>query len=61
VQHAPEPLVAGEADIFQWLIEASDRPLVHLLVQPLPLGIRTAAGHFIATSRKVYLSIGLRE
>src|ERR1041385_2748707 len=35
VQHAPEPLVAGEADIFQRLIETSDRPLVHLLVQPV--------------------------
>jgi len=35
VQHTPEPLVAGEADIFQRLIETSDRPLVHLLVQPV--------------------------
>src|SRR5580692_2369354 len=35
VQHAPKPLVAGEADIFQSLIETSDRPLVHLLVQPV--------------------------
>src|SRR5882724_363539 len=35
VQHAPKPLVAGEADIFQRLVEASDCPLVHLLVHPV--------------------------
>ena len=35
VQHTPKPLVAGEADILQRLIETSDRPLVHLLVQPV--------------------------
>ena len=33
VQHAPEPLVGYQADIFQRLVEASDRPLVHLLVR----------------------------
>src|SRR5262245_34428275 len=53
MQHALEPLVAGKADIFQRLIETSDRPLIHLLVRPIaavnphdrglitvPLGVR---------------------
>src|SRR5262245_37612524 len=31
MQDAPEPLVAGEAGVFQRLIETNDRPLVHLL------------------------------
>ena len=35
VQHLSEPLVGGEVDIFQRLIETSDRPLVHLLVRPV--------------------------
>jgi hypothetical protein len=35
VKHAPEPLITGEADIFERLIEAGDRPLVHLLVRPV--------------------------
>jgi hypothetical protein len=35
MQHAPEPLVAREADIFQSPIETSDRPPVHHLVQPI--------------------------
>jgi hypothetical protein len=35
VQHASKPLVTGEADIFQRLIETRDGPLVHLLVQPI--------------------------
>src|SRR5262245_55347725 len=35
MQHAPKLLVAGEADIFQRLIETSDRPLVHFLMQPI--------------------------
>ena len=36
VQHASELFVIGEADIFQRLIETGDRPLVHLLVRPVP-------------------------
>src|SRR5262249_42267680 len=52
VQHTTEPLVTGEADILQRLIETSDRPLIHLLVQsvaavnphhrgliPVPVGV----------------------
>ena len=35
VQHAPQALVAREADIFQRLIETSNCPLVHLLVRPV--------------------------
>jgi hypothetical protein len=35
VKYAPEPLVAGEADIFDRLIETGNRPLVHLLVRPV--------------------------
>ena len=35
MQHASKPLVAPEADIFQRLIETSDRPPVHLLVRPV--------------------------
>jgi hypothetical protein len=35
VQYAPELFVLGETDIFQRLIETSDRPLVHLLVRPV--------------------------
>src|SRR5262249_29612795 len=33
VQHASEPFVAREPDIFQGLIETRDRSLVHLLVR----------------------------
>jgi len=35
VKHAPELFVAGEADIFERLIETGNRPLVHLLVRPV--------------------------
>ena len=35
VQHASEPLVGSEANIFQRLIETNDRPLVHLLMRPV--------------------------
>jgi hypothetical protein len=35
VQHASEAIVAREPDIFQRLIEARDRSLVHLLVRPV--------------------------
>jgi len=35
VKHAPEPLVTGEADIFERLIKTCNRPLVHLLVRPV--------------------------
>jgi hypothetical protein len=35
VKHAPELLVAGEADIFERQIETVYRPLVHLLVRPV--------------------------
>ena len=35
VQHLSELLVGGKPDIFQRLIETRDRPLVHLLVQPV--------------------------
>lgn len=33
VEHASKPLVAIKASIVQSLIEASDRPLIHFLVQ----------------------------
>ena len=33
MQHLAQPVVAGEADIFQRLIETGDRALVHLLVR----------------------------
>jgi hypothetical protein len=35
VKHAPEILVAVDTDIFQRLIEASDRSLVHFAVFPV--------------------------
>src|SRR5215470_2123919 len=35
MQRASEPLVAGNTDIFQRLIETDDCPLVHLLVRPV--------------------------
>jgi hypothetical protein len=35
VQHLSEPIVAVEADVDQRLVEAGDRPTVHLLVRPV--------------------------
>src|SRR5262249_9409305 len=35
VKHASQPLVAGEADIFQRLIETGDRSLIHLFMRPV--------------------------
>ena len=35
VQNAPELLVDRDADIFHRLIETSDRPLIHFLMQPV--------------------------
>ncbi len=55
MQHLPERLIGGESGIRQSLIEASDRPLIHLFVRPVPavhfnhaglvaIGLRICAG-----------------
>src|SRR5262249_6135771 len=54
MQHPSEPLVAGNADIFQRLIETSDRPLIHLLV-------RTVAAVNPHDRRLITVSFGVRR